>query len=245
MPSSIEAFALLLLAILPGFIAVAVEKASRPIRTHAPMDAVVWCACYSIVINSVLILGGSWIALKWYQFDPAPLIDKGWREWVGERIKAAPLSVEFFSLGYLAASIVLAFLFGKIIARITWTRTPVWYLETVQRTTCWSWFRLKGRSALSVKVNFSNGATYFGTLQAVPKDYEVLVAKEKDFSIVRAVYVPPPGKDGTASEPIILGQDEVVLLNTKDVVSIQTTEEQLDSDAGTPQQNSDSHPIAP
>jgi hypothetical protein len=222
MPTSLEAFVLLLLAILPGFIAVSVDRHFRPIRAHGPTDAVGWYALYSLIINVVMISTIIAVAVYRFDFEPKELFATDWRTYLSNRVKNDPLAVAGLALGYPVGSIILALVLGYIVARMTTAITPVWWLETVQRTTKWGIVRRKGHCALSVRVNLNNGGIFFGTLQSVPKDYEVLVAKEKDFSITRALYVPPTG------DPVPLDPGEVVLLNTKDVFSIQTIEEPLD-----------------
>ena len=140
MPTSVEAFALLLLTILPGFIVVTVERQFRPLRTHTQIDGVVWYALYSLIINAAMILSTAFILAYCFHFDPAPLVDKGLREFVRAKLKADMIAVIVFAISYLVASGVLSLILGYCIARITSQLTPVWWLETVQRTSSWSWF---------------------------------------------------------------------------------------------------------
>ena len=68
MPSTIQGLVVLFLAVLPGFVTVAMVRRTRPARESSPFDAVVWCVVYSAIIDTILVVSFSFAA-KWYFKD--------------------------------------------------------------------------------------------------------------------------------------------------------------------------------
>jgi len=236
MPGNLQALGILVLAILPGFVAAVVDKGTRPVRKHSTMELLVWCVFYSAIVHSLLIPCSTLVAVLCFHVEPAFVIKIGFRAWLEGVAMEDLLAVELAVVAYFLASIVLAVLLGLLVATFTYQAIPVWYAETAfrirklgrfqramngLRRKCIGWMERRYKGTLSVMVEMTNGDTHIGTLTTVPTDHDVLIGTDKDFCIEKVTLLPK----GDPEVPVDLRDDESVLLNTRDVVSMRIVEE--------------------
>ncbi len=198
MPVNIQALALLLVFIVPGFVFVEVDARRRPAQKLGTFDKTVLSILFSTVLHAVLSLIILLLLLS-MKFDITRLVNRDWLAWGGKH----PICAYGCTLSYFLLCIVIAGLLGYLVGAVTHRWTPV--LSRVVR-------RDKQNSVL---VQMKNGDFFTGALGMIPADYDVLQSQAKDFTIV------PPGRYKPKGRPWQkLLDGETVLLNTSNVDAI-------------------------
>jgi len=199
MPTNIQALALLLVFIVPGFLFVEVDTRRRPAQKLGAFDKTILSILFSTLLHAAflfLILA----VLRLFEFDLATLLDGAWfMTWIRDHLLLSYVCILLYSLVCLG----MATLCGISVGTITRTWTPV--LSRVVRRD----------KANPVLVQMKNGDYYTGILGMIPADYDVLQSPAKDFTIR------PPGRykpNGQGWQN--LQEAEVIVLNTSNVDAI-------------------------
>ena len=205
MPDSLQALIVIVVFILPGFLAVRMDGFVRPIRQRNAFESTGWAVLYSTVVHMVLVIPTSLVCIWIGGLDPT-VEDFSWEVWLDAQTSEHLLRTEFAIIVYLATMGICGIALGQFVSTRTRLNVPVWSKETLVRS--------QTEGPLVCLAIMTNGDQYSGTLFQVPTDYEVLTRKDRDFSIRDAVYVP---KDG---EMEALDDAEIVLLNSRDIASL-------------------------
>ncbi len=224
MPTTIQGF-LILLFVLPGFLAVELDAQIRPARERSLFDKTVLCVLFSSLVHVVLILAWTYVAEVRLGLDLAVVTEA----WISQQFRDHPLRTEGFVCGYFASSMLAGWVVGGGLSKLNRGIAPVWARETYLRVRRKGWLdrfmvwrqRRKFNKAVSVLVKMKSGDQYAGILRSVPGEYSELQQKDKYFSIARAVFLP---KEGVLQA---LEEQQVVLLNMADVESLFIGEEPL------------------
>lgn len=217
MPTTLQGL-LIILFVLPGFLAVEVDAHRRPARERSVFDKTVLSVLYSAFVHLPLLVCWSYAALTWLDADFS-IVTEGW---IMQQIRERPLRVQGYIVAYFASTMAAGYLLGSSLAKLTRHVAPVWARETYLRVLPKRWTdrmtewlrRPKFTGAISVLVKMKSGDQDAGILRTAPGDYDELQQKDKYFSIVRAVYLP---KDGVLET---LDDDQVVLLNMADIEAL-------------------------
>lgn len=225
MPTNVQSLLVLLLFVLPGFVAVEVIARIQPSRERSTFDKTALSVLYSTIVHVVLVPILTCIAIWCFGFEPRT-IDA---EWLSERMREQLPLCEAVVVGYFVLATLCGVGLGFAIAKTTGYIAPVWAQETYIRVQHRGRLRRLGdlltsrryRAALAVFVIMKNGDRYVGLLKTLPGDFEDLQRKDKFFSIQRVTYAP---NEGLVHK---LEDGQVVLLNTDNVDAMWIGEEPL------------------
>lgn len=155
-----------------------------------------------VVLISQSIFGMQLRTITFSVTHPLPLRSV----WVATGI-VVPYGIVTSLLGYVSGKLVAPRLFSPLL--------PVWTVEIFERSQ-------KTGSAITAYVVLKNGDRYVGLLRSIPHDYETLQGATKDFTLVKASYLPA----GAADLQNLQGQ--TVLLNSGSVEAIHIIETPVD-----------------
>jgi len=224
-PTNLDGLLVLLLFVLPGFVAVEVNARFQPIRERSAFDKTALSVLFSTLVHLALVPIATYLVIANGALDPRT-VDASW---LSTQLRSNPVAAELCIGGYfLAATFV-----GGFLGYLTWILVadvpPVWAAETyvrVQKRTFATRVRERFqkpryRAGLSVYVIMKNGDRYVGLLKTLTGEFDELQRKDKFFSIQKAVYL------GGTRPPFTLPVTQVVLLNTENVDAMWIAEEDL------------------
>jgi hypothetical protein len=225
MPTNLQSLLVLLVFVLPGFVAVEIDARSRPARERSTFDKTALSVFYSTLVHLALVPLATFLATWLWSFDPA-VVDSNWAT---EQMQQHLWRSESLLLGYFATAMLSGALFGYTLSKFKGQTPPVWAQETYVRVQRRGFaqairerlHRPRYTAALSVLVLMKNGDQYAGLLKTLPGEFDELQRKDKFFSIQKVAYRP---KDAT---PQTLQPGQVVLLNTDNVDAMWIGEEPL------------------